>query len=434
MRPFRLIITALILSLSQQALANTFKTEQWVTKSGVKVVFYKAMEVPMLDISLAFAAGSAYDGNHYGLSALTANMLNQGNAGQDASRTAELLADTGAQFNIETSKDMAVYTLRTLTSKTALDQSSALFTKIINHPDFPDEAFEREKKQQLMAIIQSQDSPDEVANLNFFKALYQDHPYAHANKGTTKTVNALKKHDLIQFYNQYYVANNALLVMVGALDTPAAHQLAERLTQELPKGQPAKAIPKAMPLTKETKINIPFPASQTMVRLGQLGIDHQNPNYFPLMLGNYILGGGTLVSRLGLEVREKRGLTYGVTSQFASMPGVGPFIISLSTKNDNTTEALKISKDTLQRFINEGPTQEELDDAKQYLRGSFPLSLASNRAIASILLRISFYQLPDDYLDTYVNHINALTREQVKQAFKQQVNPNSMLLVTVGRN
>lgn len=182
------------------------------------------------------------------------------------------------------------------------------------------------------------------------------------------------------------------------------------------------------------QINIPFPSSQTVVRLGQIGIDHHNPNYFPLIVGNYILGGGALVSRLGVEVREKRGLTYGVDSQFVPMPGEGPFIISLSTKNDQATNALDITHHTLNRFISNGPSKEELDSAKKYLTGSFPLSLSSNRNIAGLLLRMAFYHLPENYLDTYVQRINAVTHDQIRQAFKEQVNPDKLLLITVGQS
>lgn len=434
MRIFNTFITALIVLFSQNVLSNTFKTEKWLTKNGVPVVFYQAMEVPMLDISMAFAAGSAYDGTKHGLSALTAHLMNQGNAGKDATAIAEGLANTGAQFDADTSRDMTVFSLRTLTKKDALEQSTNLFNQIINHPDFPDEAFESEKQQQLMSIEQVDESPDDVASINFFQTLYQDHPYAHPVNGTIPTLSTVSKKQVIDFYKQYYISNNAVLVMVGALDSNQAHQLAEQLTRELPKGKAADSIPKAVQLSNAEKINIPFPSSQTIVRLGQIGIDHHNPNYFPLIVGNYILGGGALVSRLAVEVREKRGLTYGVDSQFVPMPGEGPFIISLSTKNDQATNALDITHNTLNRFISNGPSKEELDSAKKYLTGSFPLSLSSNRSIASLLLRMAFYHLPDNYLDTYVDRVNAVTNEEIKQAFKTQVNPDKLLLVTVGQS
>ncbi|MFT4059058.1 MAG: pitrilysin family protein, partial [Legionella sp.] len=380
MRIFSTCLMALALSLSQTVMAYTFKTEKWHTANGVQVIFYPAPEVPMLDISLAFAAGSSYDGKQYGLSALTSRLINQGNAGLDASAIADSLADTGAQFNIDNSRDMVVLNLRTLVTKEALAQSTTTLAQIINHPDFPDDAFNREKQQLLMSIEQSKESPEEVADLNFFQALYQDHPYAHPVNGTKETLKTISKQQLLDFYHRYYIANNAVLVLVGDINSQTAHQLADKLTKELPKGEKAIPVMQAHQLAKAETLNTPFPSSQTMIRLGQLGIDHHNSDYFPLMVGNYILGGGSLVSRLAVEVREKRGLTYGVDSQFAPMPGEGPFLISLSTHNEQAPKALDVIQNVLHNYIENGPSDQELNDAKQYLTGSFPLSLASNRS------------------------------------------------------
>lgn len=434
MNVVKIILSSLMFFCAMSSHAKPFKTEKWVTNNGVRVVFYQAMEVPMLDISVAFAAGSVYDGDNYGLSALTNRLLNQGNAGMDATVLAEKLADSGAQYNAETSRDMVTLNLKTLSQKEVLEQATTNFSKIINHPDFPDEAFAREKNQLLMAQKQAEESPEEIATLIFFKSIYQNHPYAHPVNGTANTLEHLTKQQVKDFYKTYYVADNALVVMVGAIDSNTAHQLAEKLTHDLPKGNVAPIVTKALQITKAEKINISYPSSQTMIRLGQVGIDHQNPNFFPLVVGNYILGGGSLTSRLALEVREKRGLTYGVNSSFVPMPGEGPFLISLSTRNDQFAKALKITEDTIQKFINEGPTEQELTAAKQYITGSFPLSLASNSSIANILLRMAFYHLPDDYLDTYVARVQAVTSEQIKQAFKQQINPMKLSLITVGQS
>lgn len=434
MRILKSILFSLLACASQYGLASSFKTEKWLTNNGVQVVFYQAMEVPMLDVSLAFAAGSAYDGPHYGLSSLTCNMINQGSLGQEAIAIANALTELGAQLDAHTSRDMVVFNLRTLTQENTLEKANAIFSKIINHPDFPDEAFEREKNQLLMHLKQTQESPADIANLNFFQTLYKDHPYAHSVNGTLETIQKLHKNQVVDFYKQYYVAHNAVLVLVGAIDPSKAHQLAEQLTQELPKGKLASLIPPAMQVAHAEQKIIPFPSSQTMLRLGQIGIDHHNPNYFPLLVGNYIFGGDPLDSRLGEEVREKRGLTYGVDSQFVPMPGEGPFLISLATKNNNASTALKITQNTLAHFIQEGPNQEELIAAKRYLIGSFPLSLDSNRTIADLLLRMAFYHLPDDFLNTYVDRIQAVSLEAVKQAFKQQVDLDKLVLIRVGQS
>lgn len=434
MKLLKKLFIIIFIPLAVTAQANSFKTEKWTTANGVKVVFYKAMEVPMLDISLAFAAGSAYDGQHYGLSALTSRMLNEGSGGLDASAIAEALADTGAQFDAASSRDMTVLNLRTLTSEPALTKATTAFARIINQPDFPEDAFIREQQQVLMGIKQAAQSPDEVASINFFQNLYKKHPYAHPVSGTEASIKAITAEQVRAFYKKYYVAHNATLVLVGAIDSATAHKLADKLTTELASGTTATVIAKAPQLSGAETIAIPFPSSQTILRLGQIGIDHQHAEYFPLIVGNYILGGGALVSRLAVEVREKKGLTYGVDSQFVPMPGEGPFLISLSTRNDQANTALDITKNTLNQFINDGPNEQELHAAKQYLTGSFPMSLASNRTIANLLLRMAFYKLPDNYLDNYVNKINAVTHEQIKQAFKHQVDTQKLLLIRVGQS
>jgi zinc protease len=430
---FRIIITVLLTAFFLPAVsAPSFVTEEWHTENGTHVVFHTAPEVPILDIIMAFTAGSAFDGKQWGLSALTTGLLDQGNAGLDASAVANAFADLGVQYGGVCSQDMMALALRTLVQPETLNRATDLFAQLINHPDFPKDAFLRKKNQQLRSLIQDKESPDTQALQAFYRLLYGTHPYAHPINGTQKTVNALTQADVQSFYRQFIVGRNAILVMVGAIDSKTAHDLAERITHDLPKGEPAKPLPKAHPLTSDISIDIPYPSSQTVVRLGQLGITHLSQDYFPLQVGSYILGGGSLVSRLANELREKRGLTYGVYSQFSPMPGGGPFILSFSTQNKQTLTALDVSRKTLASFIQSGPTEQELIAAKQYLTGSFPMSLASNRSIADMLLKITFYHLPQDFLTQYVAHINAIGVEDIKQAFQRHINLEKLLQVTVG--
>jgi zinc protease len=410
-----------------------FKTLQWKTKNGARVIFYQAMEVPMVDISIAFAAGSAYDGNKQGVSVLTTRLLNQGNNGLNASTVAEELASTGAQYEGASNQNMVALNLKTLTNPLQLKKASQIFSIIINHPDFPTDAFNREKNQQLMAIKQTLDSPEEIANQTFFKFLYKDHPYAHPTIGTQESVNRLTNQDIRDFYHQYFVSRNAVIVLVGAIDKPSAQQLAETITNDLPKGHSAPKISSAKPQEEEMNIEVPLPSSQTVLRLGQLGIDHHSKHYFPLQIGNYILGGGGLNSRLAHELREKRGLTYGVYSQFSPMPGDGPFLISLSTKNNQAKTAIDRTRQTLTKFVQEGPTQAELKAAKHYLTGSFPLSLSSNRNIANMLLKTAFYHLPNDFLDTYLARMNQVSTSDIKEAFQHVIMPDKLIQISVGK-
>jgi len=427
------LFIGLLCTLLNSWASKPFETSNWQTKNGARVVFYQAMEVPMLDISIAFAAGSAYDGDNFGLSSLTTRLINQGNGGLDANTIAERLAGTGAQFEAGSNQDMVILNLRSLAKPDSLKSASNLFSLIINHPDFPIDSFNREKNQQLIAIAQAQESPDEIANQLFFKVLYKNHPYAHPMVGDKESIRRLSIEQIRQFYQQFFVSSNAVVVLVGAIDKPTAEQLAEQITKDLTKGHPAPAIPKAQPLTEEMNIEIPFPSSQTVLRLGQLGITHHDKNYFPLMVGNYILGGESLVSKLGQELRVKKGLTYGVYSQFSPMPGRGPFLISLSTKNSQAKTAINITRETLLSFIKTGPDEASLSAAKQYLTGSFPLSLASNKTIANMLLKIAFYGLPDDFLRTYIDHINEVTTDKIKASFQELIAPNALLQISVGK-
>ena len=438
MKPMKInhsIILAIILGLlTAQAIALPLKTQKWKTDNGANVIFYRANEVPMLDIYVAFAAGSAYDGKYFGLSDLTTNLLNQGDGNFDATQVAEALDQTGAQFNAENSRDTALFHLRTLTSEDALSQASKTFALILNKPQFRQEAFYREKNQLLALIAQNEESPDEVANIAFFNKLYTNHPYAHPINGTQDSVKNIQSWQPREFYKHYFVGSNAIIVMVGAIDQNMAHQLADNIVGTLPKGEPAPLISVAEPLKSPEKTTIVFPSSQTILRIGQLGINHQNPNYFPLQVGNYILGGGSMVSQLATEIREKKGLSYNVTSQFIPMPAKGPFIISLSTKTTQANEALAITQTTLNHFLKNGPSEKELVEAKQYLAGSFSLSLASNSSIAAMLLRIAFYNLPDDYLDTYVAQIENVSTKDIKAAFNDLIKPDQLLQVTVGKS
>ncbi|MDF1646544.1 MAG: pitrilysin family protein [Legionellaceae bacterium] len=433
MKHWLTFVTLWLTLFNSVGIAGSLPIQRWQTKQGTPVVFYQAMDIPMLNISLAFRAGTAYDKQNFGLSTLTTRLLNQGNDGLDADTLANQFAETGAQASNENNRDMIVMHLKTLTEKEALKKATHLFVRMVKQPDFPKKAFEREKNQQRMAIKHALESPDEVANQTFFRALYQAHPYAHPINGELKTLDAITLKDVRHFHQTFFVSQNATLVLVGALSRTEAELLAEQITLNIPKGKKAPHIPNAKPLPEGMDINVPFPSSQTVLRLGQLGINHHNPLYFPLLVGNYTLGGGSLVSRLAEELREKRGLTYGVHSQFIPMPELGPFVIGFSTQTTQAEMAEKLTRDTLKAFVQTGPNAEELKAAKQYLIGSFPLSIASNQSMAGILLKIAFYGLPDDYLDTYTQQINAVSTQQIQTAFQKNVQPDSLLQVMVGK-
>ena len=431
-------IFGMLLSMTVALTANCFASErvldiQHWNSNGARVYFVAAPQVPILDIQLAFDAGSGRDGKQFGLAALTNNLLNEGSGQYSATQIAEQFEDVGAIFQTTARRTMAGLSLRTLTQADSLKSALKTFETVLSQARFENKAIERERSQLLSALRQSQESPQQIASNAFFKELYPSHPYGHPVLGSETTIPKLDTADIQRFYRHYYSSNNLVIAMVGAIDRAQAEKIAQQLTSRLPRGQSAKALPAAKPLEKAISKHIKHPSKQTIIRMGQLGIDRHNSDYFPLLVGNYTLGGGSLVSRLADEIREKRGLSYGISSRFSPMPAKGPFIIGLATKTGQASNARAVTQDTVERFVKKGPSTEELMAAKQYLNGSFPLHFSSNKSIAANLLNMGFYRLPLDYFDTYLARVNALTTKQIQQAFNKTLTPQKMLTVTVGQ-
>lgn len=406
--------------------------EHWTTSKGLRVYYVYAPELPMLDLRLQFDAGSARDGTKPGLAMLTAQMLDTGAAGLSEDQLAEQFESVGAQFSASASMDMTAISLRTLTREKSLQTALATWLKVITQPDFPQPAFERTKKLMLVDLQGEKQNPESLASKAFYKALYGDHPYGQPTNGTESSITALKVADLKAFYQQYYVAQNGLLAMVGAVERAQAEALAEKIAAALPAGVAAAPIPEVQPLTKATTVKIPYPSAQSHILIGQIGSKRGDADFYTLYMGNQVLGGSGFTSRLMKEVRTKRGLSYSVYSYFLPFAQLGVFELGLQTKREQTDEALKVMRDTLQQFQQEGPTAEELEAAKKDITGGFPLRTANNSQIVEYVGMIGFYQLPLDYLDTFTSKVNALTKEAIVEAFKRRVQPDKMVTVIVG--
>ncbi len=407
--------------------------QHWQTKNGAQVYFVAAPELPMVDIQVVFDAGGARDGDKQGLALMTNGMLSEGAGKWNADTIAERFEGVGAVFGNGSQRDMASVTLRSLTDPELLQPSVQTMATVLAKPTFPQDVLERERRRLLVALEKKKQSPDDVTDDAFYKAVFGDHPYAADPTGTPESVKALSREDLADFYKRYYVGRNAVVAIVGAVNRKQAETLAETVVGGLPAGKHAPELPPVKPLEAGKAINIDFPSSQSHLEMGQPGVSRGDPDYFPLFVGNHVLGGSGLVSRLSDEIREKRGLSYSTYSYFLPMRRPGPFIVGLQTRTSQADEALRVTRETLADFVKNGPTQEELDQAKQNLTGGFPLRIASNSKIVGYLAMIGFYGLPLDYLDTFVANVEAVTLDQVKDAFRRRVNPDKMVTVVVGR-
>ena len=411
--------------------SRTMNVQTWKTAEGSKVLFVEAHQLPMFDLRLTFAAGSSQDDNTPGLALLTNAMLNEGVAGKDVGAIAQGFEGLGAEFGNGAYRDMAVVSLRSLSDPAKRTPALNLFAEVIGKPTFPADSLARIKNQLLASFEYQKQNPGKLASNELFKQLYGNHPYAHASDGNAQSISAITLDQLKAFHNKAYTAGNAVIAIVGDLSRKEAEEMAAQVSAALPKG-PAlpKTVQPAEP--KAGAAHIEFPSKQTHLLLSQLGIDRDDPDYAALSLGNQVLGGGGFGTRLMTEVREKRGLTYGVYSSFSPMQARGPFTINLQTRADMSEGTLKLVQDILADYLKNGPTQQELDDAKRELAGSFPLSTASNAAIVGQLGAMGFYDLPLDYLETFMQQSQNLTTEQVKAAMNKHLSADKMVVVTAG--
>ena len=430
-RAFTATLTLSLLLLSLP-LAASPQIKHWQTSNGARVYFVPAPELPLLDARITFDAGGARDGELPGLAKLTNSLLGEGATGLDADAIAEAFDRVGARFSNDSMRDMATLSLRSLTEPAMLEPALDTFARVLQQPDFPTEALERQRRQMLIGLQSELQRPGQIASRAFFHALYHEHPYAIPASGTEAAVAALAREHVMDFYRRYYVAQNAVIALVGALSRDEAEAIAERLSQGLASGQPAPALPSVAALTEASRTHIRHDASQTHILLGQPGMARGDADYFPLYVGNHILGGGGLVSRISDEVREKRGLAYSASSYFLPMRERGPFTLSLQTRNNNAEQAEQVLRDTLSDFVANGPTAEELEAAQKNLIGGFALNTDSNSKILGYIAMIGFYGLPLDYLERFIGEIEAVTMESIRDAFQRRIDPARMALITVG--
>lgn len=405
--------------------------QTWRTAEGAEVLFVEARELPMFDLRLTFAAGSSQDDGVPGLAMLTNAMLNEGVPGKDVGAIAAGFESLGAEFGNGAYRDMAVASLRSLSAAEQREPALALFNQVLGQPTFPEDSLARIKNQLLAGFEYQKQNPGKLASLELFERLYGGHPYGHPSDGSAESIPQIGREQLQAFHAKAYAAGNAVIALVGDLSRDEAQALAAQVSAALPRGP---ALPKiGEPQPPEAGLShIEFPSNQTHLMIAQLGIERSDPDYAALYLGNQVFGGGGFGTRLMTEVREKRGLTYGVYSGFSAMQARGPFMINLQTRAELSAGTLQLIKDLMRDYLANGPTEQELEDAKRELAGSFPLSTASNADIVGQLGSIGFYDLPLSYLEDFMREVQALSTEQVKAAMAEHLDVDGLVIVSAG--
>ena len=422
------LICLLTLLTSTFALAGV-KIEHWTSPSGAKVYFIETRVLPILDVQIDFAAGGAFvTAAKAGLAGLTRSLLEAGAADLDEEKISGRLVDLGARLGGGADSDRASVSLRTLSTRAERDAALELMRTVLSAPTFPQAVLEREKGRSIAGIREAETRPDAIAGKRFAAAIYPDHPYGVSP--TVDSMSAIARDDLVAFHRQHYGARGAVVSIIGDVSRAEAEAIAQRLTEALPSGG-GDLVPPPVKKPQRQTIKIPHPAVQSHVHVGLPAIRRSDPDYFPLLVGNYTLGGGGFVSRLMQEVREKRGYAYSVYSYFAPRKLEGPFEIGLQTKRDQVDAALKVVDEVLTGYMAKGPTPQELAAAKKNMVDGLALRMDSNAKLLGYLSAIGFYGLPLTYLDDFPARVKAVTAEQVKAAFARHVKPENLVTVVV---
>jgi len=414
--------------------------QHWSLKSGAKVYLITTPNLPMLDLQIDFDAGSRRDPvEQPGVSSAVAMMMSKGvlasanKPALDENQLGEAWADLGASFMASASQDRFSFRLRALTQDDILGAAIDLVAQQMARPSFDSKIFMRERDKALSGLKESLTQPGVVAGRAFSKVLYPDHPYGALT--TPESLVNTNISDLQTFYRNYINPCTARISMVGNVSREKATQIADTLMQQFERQSGCStlpAMPSVKPLAQSSEQRIAFDSAQAHVLIGAPAIERADPDYFPLTVGNYVLGGGGFVSRLTEQVREKRGLSYSVYSYFAPAKQAGPFTIGLQTRPDQAQQAVSLSREILTEFVQNGPTSRELQAAKDNLIGGFPLRLDSNKKLLDNLANIAWNDLPLTYLDTWIEQVQQVSVQDIKTAFKKHVHPQAMATVIVG--
>lgn len=430
-RPLRALLAAGALLAATPAAAAP-EIHEWTTDNGARVLFIEAHEIPAVDVRITFAAGSARDGEHPGIARLTSNLLPSGTDELDADALARAWEDEGAQVSTGAARDMAWAELRSLSEDEHLRPVVRTVARMLAEPAFPADEIARLKDQQRTALEEEEQSPGALAERAFWEAVYGDHPYGHEPLGTRASLEAIDRDAIRAFHERYYVAANANIAIVGDISRERAERVARTLVEPLPAGESAPALPSVPQLEEDVTVRRDFPSTQAHVIMGQAGVARGYERWPALYVANHVFGGGGFTSRLFGEVREERGMVYGIYSYASPMALPGPFMIQLQTRGDQADEALDVVRAQLRRFLDEGPTGSELEDAVRNITGGFPLRIDSNSELASYLSMMGYYGLPTDYLERFPERAAKVDAQSAHAAFRDVLGDGPRVTVIVG--
>jgi len=430
LRTMILVFLLFCLCLQSNAVSAMPPVQRTVLPNQLILLVSEENSLPFITVQLLIDSGSRMDpSGEEGLSHLTAKGLLLGTSKRPITAINEELDFMGATLSSSSGRDYATLTLQVL--KKDLEKGWDLFVDVLTQPTFPEEEIRREVEKTLAAIQSAEDQPDEVAEKEFQKTLFPHSPYGHPVEGTKESLPRMTRETIVRFYRTYYHSNNAILTVVGDI---SAEEVKTKLLPRLAKWPKAEIPeisfkPSFAEESKTMKINRGI--TQANIIIGQIGVSRDNPDYYALTVMNYILGGGGFASRLVEEIRNKRGLAYSVASFFDPGRYPGSFQIVLQTKNSSAREAIGLSLQQMERIRKELVSEKELEGAKKYLIGSFPMRLNTQGKLVSFLTQVEYYRLGLNYPEKYPSLIQSVTRDEVLRVAKKYLHPKNHILVIV---
>ncbi|SNY92541.1 zinc protease [Cohaesibacter sp. ES.047] len=420
----------LILLLSW-SLAQATEVKRVVSDKGVVAWLVEDHTVPIIAMDFSFSGGTAQDPKgKEGTATLLTSLLDEGAGDLDSVAFQTALEENAIKLSFDASKDRFYGSLRTLSPNQ--DMAFDLLAKSLQSPRFDKAPVERMRATWIAGVKRNERDPNTILAEKFREAAYPGHPYSRPSKGTVESLSDVTIDDIKSMHWAIMSRDDLTIGVVGAIDADTLKGLLDEVFAPLPDSGSLKPI-EDVTLARSGSIHVPFDAPQTSIRFAGPGIDRHDKDFYAAYVVNHILGGGSFSSRLHEEIREKRGLAYGVSSYLAGYDHLNLFAGGMQTRADNTEQAVQLVKQEIARLGKEGPTAEELESAKKYLIGNYPLRFDSSSKISRQLVALQDSDLDIDYFDKRNSYIEAITLEDAKRVAKRLLDPSKLLLVTVGQ-
>lgn len=431
MKALKLITAALTAwVLAGPAMAEV-EIQEVTSPGGITAWLVEEPSIPFTALELRFRGGTSLDAaDKRGAIYLMSGLLEEGSGEMGAQDYARALEGLAASFSYDASKDTLSISARFLSENR--DEAMALLHQTLHSPRFDQDALDRVRAQVLSGLRSDEKDPNDIAGKAFNAMAFGDHPYGSSGKGTIDSVGALTRQDMFEAHEAVFARDRLYVGAVGDITPEELGALLDGLLLDLPETGAAIPGPAEVTISGGNSV-IDFPTPQSVAIFAQAGIDRDDPDFFAAYIMNQILGGGSFESRLMTEVREKRGLTYGIGSYLVPRDLAAVYMGSVASANGKIAEAVEVIRAEWQRMADEGVTAQELQDAKTYLTGAYPLRFDGNGQIASILAGMQMQALPIDYIATRNDKVNAVTLEEVNAFAAKFMTPEDLHFTIVGR-